>query len=189
MATSPQECVECGEPLSLFQPACEDCGTAHEWSYRAPCHDCGGPAEYTEKRCPHCGTELTVWRAMEADVVARETALEIWKDAVPRPTQAGYQFHLGSIHGQWADYRRPVSGGDFHVRVYADHYELHRDDVSAIDAPARHLLRHGAPAATASGIDIARRVGGIAADVSRLAVRTPFESFRRVIGSERAETE
>lgn len=173
-----KSCVECGRPLALFQPVCEDCGTTHKWTYQAPCHDCGEVVSYTDGDCPHCGATLLIWRALEADALAGEEQLTIWKEAVPRPTEAGYRIHFGSIHGQWADYRRSLGeDGDLHIRSYSKRYELHHDDVSAVDAPGRHLLRHGPPAATASGIDLAKRVGRTVGESARLATWTVYSPY------------
>jgi hypothetical protein len=172
----PSSCVDCGEELALFQPVCTACETAHEWHYHAPCHDCGERVDYTDEDCRACGAALSVWPALEADVLDREELMLIWKEAVPRPTEAGYRIHLGSIHGQWADYRRSLGEGDMHIRSYPKRYELHYDDVSAVETPGRHLLRHGGPAAAASGIDLALRVGKTVADSGRVltgTVRSP----------------
>ena len=168
-----ESCVECGAPLALFQPVCERCETSLEWTYRVPCHDCGDVVDYTDEDCPHCGARLSVWRALEADALGREEPLLIWKEAVPRPTEAGYLIHFGSVHGQWADYRRSFGeDGDLHIRSYPKRYELHHDDVSAVDTPGRHLLRHGLPAATASGIDLVTRVGETISASGRLVRKT-----------------
>lgn len=168
-----KSCAECGQPLALFQPVCEDCETRHEWTYRAPCHDCGEVVSGTDEDCPRCGATLSVWRALEADALGHEEPIAIWKDAVPRPTKAGYRLHFGSIHGQWADYRRSLGeSGDLHIRSYPKRYELHHDDVSALDAPGRHLLRHGLPAATASSIGLTAQVGKSVAKSARLASET-----------------
>lgn len=174
MQTPPRthECTACGDSLLLFQPTCRRCDTAHTWQYRAACHDCGELTEYTDEACAHCGAQLSIWRALEADALAQEETLELWKDAVPRPIEAGYRLHLGSIRGQWADYRRSLpDGGEFHVLAYAKRYELHHDEVGALDSPGRHLLRHGGPAAVATGIDTVRRTARAARQTTRLAGR------------------
>jgi hypothetical protein len=180
-------CAECGEALALFQPVCEECETAHEWTYRAACHDCGEQVSYTDEECPECGAPLSIWRALEADVLSRDEPIAIWKDRVPRPTDAGYRIHFGSIHGQWADYRRSLGDGDLHIRSYPRRYELHYDDVSAVESPGRHLLRHGAPAATASGVDLALRIGRAVAESGRFLagpIRSPETWLSRQHDSE-----
>ena len=167
-----ETCVTCGEELALFQPVCRACETAHEWDYRAPCHSCGEQVAYDDD-CSHCGTELDVWRALEADVLGSEEPISIWKESVPRPTAAGYRVHLGSVHGQWVDYRRSLGeDGDMHIRSYHNRYELHHDEVSAVDSPGRHVLRHGLPVATASSIGLAKRVGKTVRRPIRLATKT-----------------
>jgi hypothetical protein len=172
-----ESCVECGAELVLFQPTCRRCETAHEWEYRAPCHDCGEQVAY-DGACPHCGSELSIWRALEADVLGRDEQLTVWKASVPRPLTAGYRVHLGSVQGQWVDYRRSLGeGGEMHIRSYHNRYELHHDDVSALDSPGRHLLRHGLPAAIASGTELGARAGKTVArsgTLLRRALQSPY---------------
>jgi hypothetical protein len=188
MNTAPsraESCVECGESLTLFQPVCEECETVHDWAYRAPCHDCGETVSYRDGNCPNCRASLSIWRALEADALGRAAPITVWKAAVPRPTAAGYRVHLGSIHGQWADYRRSLGdSGDFHVRSFPKRYELHHDEVSAIGAPGRHLLRHGLPAATASGIGLTARITGHLADSLRVASEGARSSVWPISGGE-----
>ncbi len=177
-----ETCVDCGEELALFQPVCKACGTAHEWEYRAPCHNCGEQVTY-DGDCPHCGTELLIWRALEADALGTDEPISVWKESVPRPTAAGYRVHLGSIHGQWVDYRRSMDeDGDMHIRSYHNRYELHHDEVSAVDSPGRHLLRHGLPAAFESGSELTVRTGRALAESGRLlrrTVRSPYAWLSR----------
>lgn len=182
-----ETCVDCGEELALFQPVCQGCATAHEWEYRAPCHDCGEQVGY-EGTCPHCGTELVVWRALEADVLGHEKPLTVWKESVPRPIAAGYRVHLGSAHGQWVDYRRSLGeDGEMHVRSYPRRYELHHDAVSALDSPGRHLLRHGLPAAVAAGTELGVRAGRAAAKSERLARRALRSPYSWLSGDRESE--
>ncbi|MXR50676.1 hypothetical protein GRX03_03510 [Halovenus sp. WSH3] len=186
MTASARTCVNCGESLAVFQPVCEHCETSHEWTYRGPCHDCQAVVSYTEDACPECGTALSVWRLLEAEALDRDEHITVWKDAVPRPTEAGYQVHVGSFQGQWMDYRRSLGEGDIHVRSYPKRYELHHDDVSALTDPARHLLRHGPTAAAASGIGLAARFGKAVAESGRLLGATgPY----RWLSADRDETE
>jgi len=119
--------------------------------------------------------------------------LLLWREAVPHPGGEGYRRHLGSIYGQWADYRRAVDGGgDFHVRRFRRYDELHYDDVSAVDSPTRHLLRHGPAAAVGSSLELTRQVTGAVAESGRLAGRTalrPYGWLRSVREQGDAETD
>lgn len=191
MARSPPryDCEHCGEPMYLLQPACEECGEQYVWQYEIACHSCGEPADYTGERCPACDAELPIWRALEVAVLAAEGTVGVWKESVPRPTEAGYRYHLGSIHGQWADYRRPVEDGEFHVRSYTDHYEIHCDDVSAVERPAGHLLRHGPTAVTGAGFDLATRLTGTVIESGELATRVlqPPAALRVGLGRDESE--
>jgi hypothetical protein len=190
-AAQQHECVACGAALALFQPTCPSCDTKQVWRYNGPCPDCGDKADYLAGDCENCGTSLSIWRALEAKVSVDEEPLLLWRAAVPRPTEQGYRRHLGSIYGQWADYRRTVDdGGDFHIRRFLRYYELHYDDVSAVDSPTRHLLRHGPSAAVGSGLALTRQVTGAVAQSGRLAGRTalaPYDWLRSV--GEQADAE
>jgi len=161
MSGEPQgrECGECGAPMYLLQVACTECGTTHDWSCLAECRDCGRETDYLDGPCA-CGRAHSPWRAVE--LAARtEGEVTVAKDAVERPTEADYRRHVGTVRGQWADYRRVLDGGgEFHVRTYLDHYELHVDEVSAIDEPTRHTLRYGPRAAVTTTVDLVRGVAG-----------------------------
>jgi len=165
------ECERCGEGMYLLEPECANCGERYAWAYEAPCQSCGEVVDYTAGECPACGAELSLWRALELAVLATDGPVAVWKDHLPRPTDAGYRPHVGSVHGQWADYRRPVDDGEFHVRSYADRYELHADDISAVTRPAAHLLRHGPTAVTGTGFDIATGLTGALVRSSVLAAQ------------------
>lgn len=175
-------CIRCEQPLYFLQPVCTECEKSHDWQFEAACHTCGEQTEYTAERCTHCDTELSIWRALEADAITTTGDIGIWKEAVPSPLDAGYRVHLGSIHGQWADFRRVVrDGGDFHVRVYRRHYQLHHDRISAVDAPARHMIYHGPEVAATTSLDIAKRVGGTVLRSGKYAndaVRRPYSWIR-----------
>ena len=160
MSGEPQgrECGECGAPMHLLQSACEECGATHDWSCLAECRDCGRETDYLDGPCA-CGTAHSPWRAVE--LAARtEGPVTVAKEPIERPTEAGYQRHVGTVRGQWADYRRGLDGGEFHVRTYLDHYELHVDEVSAIDEPTKHTLRYGPQAAVTTTVDLLRGVAG-----------------------------
>ena len=165
------ECERCGEGMYLLEPECGNCGERYAWAYEAPCQSCGEVVDYTAGACPACGAELSLWRALELAVLATDGPVAVWKDTLSRPTEAGYRPHVGSVHGQWADYRRPVDDGEFHVRSYADRYELHADDISAVARPAAHLLRHGPTAVTGTGFDIATGLTGALVRSSELATQ------------------
>jgi hypothetical protein len=154
-----RECGECGAPMHLLQSACEECETTHGWSCLAECRDCGQETDYLDGQCA-CGTAHSPWRAVE--LAARtEGSVTVAKNTVERPSEADYRRHVGTVHGQWADYRRVLDGGgEFHVRTYLDYYELHVDEVSAIDEPTKHTLRYGPRAAVATTVDLARGVAG-----------------------------
>jgi hypothetical protein len=160
-------CRECGAAMYLLQRTCGECGTNHEWSCVAPCRACARRTDYLDGPC-ECGVTHDPWRV--AELAARDGGpVTVAKDAVDRPTGAGYRRHVGTIRGQWADYRRVLDdGGEFHVRVYLDHYELHVDAVSALDEPTRHTLRYGPRAAVATGVDLLRGVGGLLRSAARL---------------------
>lgn len=176
-------CRKCDAELWLLQPACRQCETEHRWTFRAACHECRELTDYTENRCTNCGSELAIWRALEAEARATTGPVAVWKDAVPSPLEAGYRIHLGSIRGQWADYRRAVDdGGDFHVRSYARHYKLHHDDVSAVRAPGRHVLAHGPSAATASTVDLATQVAETTIRTGKFANTLFRQPFRWLAG-------
>lgn len=176
MTAQAEACRTCGAELVLFQPTCPRCETAHEWEFQAPCHDCGEQVAY-ECACPHCEAELPVWCALEADVLGRDEP----KKRVPRPLTAGYRVHLGTVHGQWVNYRRSLGESEMHVRSYPRRYELHHDEVSALDSPGRHLLRHGLPAVVASGAELGTKAGKGVARSGRLvrqALRSPYAWLR-----------
>lgn len=136
-------CGDCGEAVELFRPACENCEATFEWDVRVACPHCEADTEIRATSCHACGEDISPWRAIERDVSATDSPASVWKDAVPRPSRDGYRRHLGSLKGQWADYRRMLDDGtEFHVLEFSDHYEIHRDEVSAIDAPAMHLVRY-----------------------------------------------
>jgi len=164
--------------LYFLQPTCRECDNHHDWTYELPCHNCGKRVDYTDEKCPHCEETLPIWRALEVEALTTEEVISVWKKSVHSPLKDGYRVHLGSIHGQWADYRRATpEGGDFHIRAYPRHYELHYDKISAVDAPARHILHHGPSAAATSSIDIAKRVGETVARTGEMmnsAVRQPY---------------
>lgn len=164
-------CKRCKEPMYLLQPVCENCSEQYVWQYETVCHSCGETVDYTAQRCPACGAELPIWRALELAVLTTDGEVAVWKESVPRPTDAGYRYHFGSVHGQWADYRRPVESGEFHVRSYRNRYELHFDDVSAVEEPAKHLIRHGPTAATGTGFDLLTRLTGTVVDSGEFATR------------------
>jgi hypothetical protein len=154
-------CRECDTALHLLQRACEECGTAHGWSCVAECRECGRETDYLDGPCA-CGRKHSPWRV--AELAARtEGTVTVAKSAVERPGEAGYRRHVGTVRGQWADYRRVLDdGGEFHVRTYLDHYELHVDEVSALDEPTKHTLRYGPRAAVTTGADVVRGVAGTA---------------------------
>ncbi|MFT4944180.1 MAG: hypothetical protein ACI9K3_000109 [Halovenus sp.] len=175
-----RECRECGAGLHLLQQVCEECGTAHEWSCRAVC-SCGRETEYLDGPCA-CGVSHSPWRV--AEFAAHEAgAVTVAKNAVERPTEAGYRRHVGTIRGQWADYRRVSTDGEFHIRVYLDHYELHVDAVSALGAPTQHTLRYGPRAAVQSGVTLAHGVGGAVERVGGLLSSAVSVSADIVSGS------
>jgi hypothetical protein len=163
MSGEPQgrACEECGAPMHLLQSACEECGTGHRWTCVAECRECGRETDYLDGPCT-CGATYSPWRV--AELAARtEGTVTVAKDAVERPTGAGYQRHVGTVRGQWADYRRVLDdGGEFHVRTYLDHYQLHVDAVSALDDPTKHSIRYGPRAAVLTSADIVRGVAGAA---------------------------
>jgi len=167
-------CAACDAPLHLLQETCRECGAAHDWSHRAACTACGRETDYLDGPCV-CGETHSPWRVVEAAALA-DGPVTVTK-RIERPTAAGYRRHLGSIRGQWADYRRVLDdGGEFHVRVFLDYYELHVDAVSALADPAQHTLRYGPAAAVTTGTtviggltSVARRAGGFAESV----VHTP----------------
>ena len=166
-----RECDRCASALHLFQPACEECKTAYEWHVSGECGECGQEREYLEA-CS-CGASPSPWRGAESIALAEGT-VTVDKDAVERPMTAGYRRHLGTIRGQWADYRRETSDGEFHVRVYLDHYELHVDAVGALSEPTKHSLRYGPKAAITTTTDVVRGLRGAANRVggwTRKAVR------------------
>lgn len=175
-------CKHCDTELLRLQPTCDSCEKSQEWEQRAACHGCDKIVDYTQEECQHCGTSLPLWRALEAAIFETDSTLTLSKDGLEHPTKAGYRVHLGSVHGQWADYRRPVhEGGDFHVLVFADRYELHYDEVSAVETPGKHLLRHGLPAVTGMGVDLAKQIATATAAsgaVARDALETSTTLFR-----------
>jgi len=156
-------CKECGVSMHLLQRDCEGCGTTHRWSCVAACRECGRETGYLDGPCD-CGATYSPWRVAEL-ATRTEGRVTVAKDHVERPSEAGYRRHVGTVRGQWADYRRVLDdGGEFHVRTYLGHYELHVDEVSALDEPTRHTLRYGPRAAVATGTDI---VGGVAGTARR----------------------
>jgi hypothetical protein len=183
------ECNRCGEGMYLLEPECGNCGERYAWTYEAPCQSCGETVDYTAGECPACGAALSLWRALELAVLATDGPVAVWKEAVARPTEAGYRPHVGSVHGQWADYRRPVDDGEFHVRSYADRYELHADDVSAVNRPATHLLRYGPTAVTGTGFEIATGLTGALVRSSELATRLLSPATGRTPLGEMSESE
>jgi len=156
--TNRRECGGCGALIYLLQPACEECGTAHDWSCIAECRDCGRETDYLDGPCA-CGTAHSAWRAVEL-ATRTEGPVTVAKDGIERPSEAGYRRHVGTVRGQWADYRRLLDSGEFHVRTYLDRYELHVDEVSAIDKPTKHTLRYGPRAAVTTSVDLVRGVAG-----------------------------
>lgn len=168
-------CDECGATLHLFQPSCEDCGADYEWSFVAPCLDCGRETDYLHGTC-ECDRLHSAWRVAER-IARAEGSVTVAKDAVERPSRAGYARHLGTIRGQWADYRRETDEGtEFHVRTYLDHYELHVDDVSALEEPTMHTLRYGPAAAVKTGTDAVRATVRVAESLGhyvKSALRVP----------------
>lgn len=150
-------CRECGEPLEVFRPTCENCGAEFDWTALVECEECGSHVEASTDTCPECGADVSIWRAIERDIAETGSPAAIWKDAVPRPSRDGYSRHLGSLKGQWADYRRVTEDGtEFHVLEFTDHYEIHRDEVSAMDHPGMHLVRYTPRivVATAGGVTL-----------------------------------
>lgn len=173
------ECYECGGTLHLLQAECTACDTPYEWSFVSACPACDRERDLLQA-C-ECGDSPVPWRALE--ILAREQgSVTIDKDAVERPSTAGYARHLGTIRGQWGDYRRPTENGEFHVRVYLDHYELHVDDVSALGEPAKHTFRYGPKAAVTTTGDVIRGVRGAAGRVRRLA--RSAVTYPRKLGSD-----
>jgi hypothetical protein len=172
-------CRSCGEGLYLFQEVCETCDEHHHWFYVADCLECGQETDYLHGACPGCGTEYSPWRAVEFEALDGDS-VAVAKDAVERPMRAGYRRHLGMVKGQWADYRRVLEDGDdveFHVRVYNRHYEMHLDDVSAIDDPAMHALRYAPRAAAVAGVGAIRGAKTTAERSGKVldtTLRTPF---------------
>ena len=168
-----RECQVCGAALHLLQSTCGQCETASEWVCLADCRECGRETDYLDGACV-CGATHSPWRVVEL-VALEEGSVTVAKDAVPRPTAAGYQRHVGTIRGQWADYRRELdSGGEFHVRVFLDHYELHVDEVGALGEPTMHTLRYGPSAAVTTGTDVVRAMRAVtrrAGDLTRTALR------------------
>lgn len=167
-------CIACDASLHLLQETCQECGAAHDWSHRAACTACGRETDYLDGPCA-CGETHSPWRVVEAAALA-DGPVTVAKNRIERPTAAGYRRHVGSIRGQWADYRRVLEDGEFHVRVFLDHYQLHVDAVSALADPAQHTLRYGPAAAVTTGrtvvgglTSVARHAGGFAEAV----VRTP----------------
>ncbi|ERH10364.1 MAG: hypothetical protein J07HX64_02137 [halophilic archaeon J07HX64] len=153
--------------MHLLQPVCKECGTAHDWSCIVECRDCGRGTDVLDGPCA-CGVTHPSWRAIER-AARTEGPVTVAKDAVERPSEVGYRRHVGTVRGQWADYRRVLdSGGEFHVRTYLHHYELHVDEVSAIDEPTKHTLRYGPRAAVTTTVDLVRSVAGTTRQVGGL---------------------
>jgi len=183
-------CTECGGAIHLLQRTCEECGTPHRWSCVAACLECGRETDYLDEACA-CGATHSPWRVVER-AARTEGAVTVAKDAVERPSEAGYRRHVGTVRGQLADYRRVLDGGgEFHVRTYLDHYELHIDEVSALDEPAKHTLRYGPRAAAATGAEAAATgaeaaaTGAEAAATGAEAAATGAEVARGVAGTAR----
>jgi hypothetical protein len=153
-------CTACGAPLHLLTPECPECGTDQTWELRGECPECGRGRDFLEP-C-RCGAPATPWRALERVALADGT-VSVAKDAVSRPTRAGYGRHLGTVKGQWADYRRDGDAGEFHVVVFLDHYELHVDDVGALESPTGHAIRYAPTAIASTARDAARGTVGRAA--------------------------
>lgn len=141
--SSPYRCLACSAPIHFLQERCANCGEEHDWQYFGECEACGAEIDYLAGGCV-CGVAYSPWRVIEQELLYHEAPITVSKDAVARPMEAGYRRHLGAVKGQWADYRRVLEDGDeFHVRVFRDHYEIHLDEVSAIDDPTLHAVRYG----------------------------------------------
>jgi hypothetical protein len=66
--------------------------------------------------------------------------LEVAKDAVVHPRDAGFERHVGLPFGTFGDFRRATAdGGCIHVREETDRYLVHWDKVD----PRRDLIEHG----------------------------------------------
>lgn len=155
--TAVDTCHECEQGVYFLQPVCPACGADIAWEYTAPCVTCGEQMDYLDGGCSSCGEDHSLWRAVELAVLARGGRVRVWRDAVPRPGREGYRWHVGSFRGQWADYRRPLTAGcEFHALDFGDHYEVHLDDVGALDSPGMHLLRYGPRAAITTWGDAVR---------------------------------
>lgn len=176
--TPQHSCLACDEPIHFLQDPCPACGVSHAWFYVADCRQCGEETDYLDGPCECCGAEYSPWRVVEMELFGGSDVVTVPKDAVPRPMTDEYRRHLGTMKGQWADYRRVLDdGSEFHVRAYTDHYEIHLDEVSAIDDPAWHMVRYTPRVVAITGIGVVEGVQQTVERSGRLVndtLRAPF---------------
>lgn len=154
---SKRNCPRCDERLYYLQPSCPSCESSVRWNIR--CVRCGDWLEDGGDACSSCGLEQPGWRAIEHALSTTGETIRVAKDALDRPMKAGYYRHVGSVKGQWADYRRPLKGGgEIHVRSYGDHYEVHLDSVGALDSPGKHAVWYAPRVAADGGIQVIETV-------------------------------
>lgn len=164
---APYDCPDCGRGVHFFQPSCPSCESTLEWDI--PCPECGNPRTSLDGPCPECGATVAPWRVLEAHVLADGEPVTVSKAAVPRPPTAGYSRHLGSVRGQWADFRRLLDEGrEFHVREYTNHYELHLDEVGALDSPGMHAVRYTPRVVANTGITVIDGLSTVVSYTGRL---------------------
>jgi len=127
------------------------------WESR--CVRCGATVKDPREHCPNCDLPQPGWRAIEHALSTTGETIRVAKDALDRPMKAGYYRHIGSVKGQWADYRRPLKGGgEIHVRSFGDHYEVHLDSVGALDSPGKHAVWYAPRVAADGGIQVIETV-------------------------------
>lgn len=153
----PDACPHCDQRLYYFQQSCPSCERSVEWDIR--CVQCGTPVVEGGENCPGCGMAHPRWRVIEQLLITNGEPLRVAKDALDRPMRAGYSRHLGSVKGQWADYRRQLeNGAEAHVRTYGDHYEIHLDTVGALDSPGKHAVWYTPRVVADGGIQVIETV-------------------------------
>ena len=143
LSLSSDVCDSCQEVTLPLQPSCPACAASMDWELVCPCPGCGESVDHLEGYCSACDEPLGPWTAIRQAVRASETDIVVAKNGLPSPPAAGFRPHIGSLKGQRRDYRHPLEdGSDVHVREYDDRYEVHHDEVSAVEHPVGHLFTH-----------------------------------------------
>ncbi|WP_336361803.1 hypothetical protein [Haladaptatus sp. ZSTT2] len=135
-------CTNCSLDIPFLENRCPACDCEQGWPTKAICFACIQTVDTKYNGyCPSCNTQLTDWNIVGYQIWQEGFQKEfLVSENIDHPESAGFNLGLGWPVGQRADYRLPLpDNSEIHVKVYEDHYKVHRDKRTAND-PIGHLI-------------------------------------------------